>query len=1039
MKNILLILFLFMSYSGYSYAAATRAIQADLWLSNDLSKTFTPPGVSDTLVGVSATQTIQGKTMSITANTFSNVASGTFVTGNGSGNASATSGVQATTLLSNFVGDSGSGGTKGLVPAPIAGDSGKYLKGDGTWGTVAAGVGDMVLATSQTVTGAKSFNLNTLLLNGTTGSTWLNGPAAGASGTVTLPTTGTVATLAGTETLTNKTVSTSTIIVNDDSLTIQDNVTPTKKLQLQVSSVTAGNTRTLTAPDFDGTIVTTATSQTLTDKTLTNPLISGVAASTLINAGTVSGAVVTVGDSSLTVQNGTKKAQFDASVISSGATRSFQFPDFSGILATTSGSETLTNKTVSTSTIVVNDNVFTVQDDATPTKKLQLQVSGLTAGTTRTLSVPDFSNTIATTSGTETLTNKTVSTSTIIVNDDVLTVQDNATPTKKLQFEVSGLTAGATRTLTAPDDNGVIACVSCTQTFTNKSMSEAQLTFTDITTGNVNTSNHGFVPKATNTGTQFLRDDGTWAAPTGGAGDMVLATSQTVTGAKSFNQNTLLLNGTTGSTWLNGPAAGTSTTITLPAWTGTVVTAATSQTITDKTITTPSIAGATLSGTISGTPTLSGNWTANALTLNQPSILNGLVSGTNYYGTNAFAAGSKISGFFDGNMSVSGVWTASAANAFTLSNGNVSGGTVSAATIVVNDDALTLQDTAGPTKKLQFNASGITAGQTRVLSAPDFDGTLVTLATSQTLTDKTLTTPTINGATLSGIVSGAATTFYGPIAFEGVVSGSGTVSGAKIVVKDSEFTLQDATPTRKAQFELNTITAGQVRVMTIPDFSGTLATTATSQTLTDKTLTTPLINGATMGALWGGSASATGSASMTGFINVNPTVSGVITVNDNLKIASTKGIDYSAMATSSTSTASQVCDDYDFNPGVSMTLTATTTSGTPTYTANWMTYEKKCRHVHLDAYVSWSAWSSGAGNIRFVLPYTAANLNTNYRSSCRVGYVDNLSQTASTTLAIVVNPGIYASVYAIPVSGTTAAVAYDPSGLVMFSCDYIGL
>ena len=47
-------------------------------------------------------------------------------------------GSQTTALLSNLVGDSGSGGTKGLVPAPAAGDAAanKYLKANGTWATV---------------------------------------------------------------------------------------------------------------------------------------------------------------------------------------------------------------------------------------------------------------------------------------------------------------------------------------------------------------------------------------------------------------------------------------------------------------------------------------------------------------------------------------------------------------------------------------------------------------------------------------------------------------------------------------------------------------------------------------------------------------------------------------------------------------------------------------------------------------------------------------------------------------------------------------
>jgi hypothetical protein len=47
----------------------------------------------------------------------------------------------ATAILNAMVGDSGSGGTKGLVPAPAAGDAaaGKFLKGDGTWATPSAG------------------------------------------------------------------------------------------------------------------------------------------------------------------------------------------------------------------------------------------------------------------------------------------------------------------------------------------------------------------------------------------------------------------------------------------------------------------------------------------------------------------------------------------------------------------------------------------------------------------------------------------------------------------------------------------------------------------------------------------------------------------------------------------------------------------------------------------------------------------------------------------------------------------------------------
>lgn len=52
---------------------------------------------------------------------------------------------QVTADLIPFVGDSGAGGTKGLVPAPAIGDATKYLKGNGTWATV-SGSGDALVA-----------------------------------------------------------------------------------------------------------------------------------------------------------------------------------------------------------------------------------------------------------------------------------------------------------------------------------------------------------------------------------------------------------------------------------------------------------------------------------------------------------------------------------------------------------------------------------------------------------------------------------------------------------------------------------------------------------------------------------------------------------------------------------------------------------------------------------------------------------------------------------------------------------------------------
>lgn len=76
------------------------------------------------------------RTLDISAGSVTITAAGAAMTG-------AASVTAQTALLSNVVGDSGAGGTKGLVPAPAAGDAaaGKYLKADGTWATVAGGGG----------------------------------------------------------------------------------------------------------------------------------------------------------------------------------------------------------------------------------------------------------------------------------------------------------------------------------------------------------------------------------------------------------------------------------------------------------------------------------------------------------------------------------------------------------------------------------------------------------------------------------------------------------------------------------------------------------------------------------------------------------------------------------------------------------------------------------------------------------------------------------------------------------------------------------
>jgi hypothetical protein len=139
-----------------------------------------------------------------------------------------------------------------------------------------------------------------------------------------------------------------------------------------------------------------------------------------------------------------------------------------GTVSTTMLAGSIPNSKLANSSIILNGLVVNLGDTATVTANLPNNLTvgtglQLNSGTTfngsaaRTISITSG---VVTTTGTQTLTNKTFTDSSTLFQDDV----DN---TKKMAFQLSSISTGTTRTLTVPNVSGTIVTTGDTGSVSN--------------------------------------------------------------------------------------------------------------------------------------------------------------------------------------------------------------------------------------------------------------------------------------------------------------------------------------------------------------------------------------------------------------------------------------------------------------------------------------------------------------------------------------------------------------------------------------------